>query len=55
MVAFVVVAIALGAVLLTRFGSREYAPAPAATPPPAPVAAAPAAPKKRAAKKTSSK
>jgi len=60
MVGFVVVAIALGAVLLTRFGSREYAPAPAATPPPAPVAIAPAAPrkrapKKRAAKKTSSK
>ena len=53
MVAFVVVAIALGAVLLTRFGSREYAPAPAAAP--APPAAAPAAPKKRAAKKTSSK
>jgi hypothetical protein len=60
MVAFVVVAIALGAVLLTRFGSREYAPATAPAPAPAPVAIAPAVPKKRAptkraAKKTSSK
>ena len=46
---FVVVAIALGAVLLTRFGSREYVPARASAPAPSP---APAAPKKRAAKKT---
>ena len=55
MVGFVVVAIALGAVLLTRFGSREYAPAPAPAPVPTPVAAAPTARKKRAVKKTPSK
>ena len=52
---FVVVAIALGAVLLTRFGSREYVPAPAPAPVPPPAAPVPAAPRKRAAKKTSSK
>jgi hypothetical protein len=62
-VGFILVAIALGAVLMTRFGSREYAPAaadvrmpiPPAAPPPAAPAAPARSPRKRVAKKTTRK